>query len=163
MLYCSICETHFNVRRNGLALLGDVITYHADEMKEHIVKFMNIVIANLNWDWQTVCTNASWCIGQALTVYAEPNTPKANNTDNGMMHEYCDDILSHLVEILKCESSPTYIVTNIAITMARLVKAFPKRIVKKWDTFAVEWIKSLAMFQEDNDKIEAFETLMMVL
>ena len=178
MLYCSICETHFNVRRNGLALLGDLITLHDSEMKQHITKFLRIVIANLNWDWQTVCTNASWCIGQSLKVYGpqQPqqqlllqqqngnnNNSNNNNDSNNIMEEYCDEILSHLVEILKCESAPKYIVTNIAITMARLVAAFPDKIIAKWDQFAVEWIRSLAMFQEDQDKIQSFQTLMIVV
>ena len=69
----------------------------------------------------------------------------------------------HLVEILKATQAPPYIVTNIAITMARLVKSFPDRIIKKWDQFAVEWIQSLSMFQEDNDKIQSFQTLMLVV
>ena len=170
MLYCSICETHFNVRRNGLALLGDIITLHSSNMKQHIEKFLRIVIANLNWDWQTVCTNASWCIGQSLQVYGPSTDNNNNNNNNGgtrgeesLMDNYCDEILSHLVEILKSQQAEPYIVTNIAITMARLVKAFPDKIIQKWDQFAVEWISSLTMFQEDKDKIESFETLMFVV
>jgi len=173
MLYCSICETHFNVRRNGLALLGDLISLHAVNMQAHIGKFLKIVIANLNAEWQTVCTNASWCIGQSLFVFGPnaqnneingiPENQDNVNHDDNVMAPHCDQILAHLVDILKSQAAPPYIVTNIAITMARLVQAFPDRIIKKWDQFAVEWITSLAMFQEDQDKIQSFQTLMFVV
>jgi len=165
MMYCAICETHFNVRRNGLALLGDLITAHTEQMEQHVAKFLGVVTANLQWDWQTVCTNASWSIGQSLAHYGPAAKGRARRTvENGhggnVMDEHCDEILNRLVDILKRPEAPEYIVTNAAITMARLVRAYPARIIKKWDCFAVEWIESLAKFQEDADKIEAFATLM---
>ncbi len=152
MLYCSICETHFNVRRNALALLGDIITLNSNEIRPHMNKFLKIIIANLNWDWQTVCTNASWCIGQSLMVYGQSQQCK-----NELLQPYCDEILNRLVEILKCEKSPAYIVTNIAITMARLVKIFPKKIINKWDKIIINVFKKIMI------KFEAFQTLMLVV
>jgi len=172
MMYCAICETHFNVRRNGLALLGDMITTQTDQMESHVHKFLGVVIANLQWDWQTVCTNASWSIGQSLASYGPsskrntPSQPKSGDIQsNGhgagnVLDEHCDEILNRLVSILKTDEAPEYIVTNAAITMARLVRGYPDRIIKKWDCFAVEWIGSLSKFQEDMDKIDAFKTLM---
>jgi len=166
MMYCSICETHFNVRRNGLALLGTLVSYHGKELRPHVDKFMRVVIANLNQDWHTVCTNASWCIGQCLSVYATP-TPTtsgdAANTKTLMMSDYCDDILAHLVDILKSKDAESFVISNVAITMARLVQAYPDRIIEKWNQFAVEWIHALSMFDEDDDKIQSFQTLMMVV
>jgi len=174
-MYCAICETHFNVRRNGLALLGDMITTQTDQMEHHVAKYLEIVIANLHWDWQTVCTNASWSIGQCLQSYgpqSSRNTRRAqgNNMDENQManghgngnilDEHCDEILNRLVTILMNDEAPEYMVTNVAITMARLVRAYPDRIIKKWDIFAVEWIQSLSKFQEDADKVDAFKTLM---
>jgi len=171
MMFCSIRETQFNVRRNGLALLGDMFTSQTDQMEQHVPTFLRVVIANLQWDWQTVCTNASWSIGQCLAEYGPQSKRKnsscnqdvalnSGNTHQNVMDPHCDEILNRLVGILKEEKSPEYMVTNIAITMARLVRAYPDRIIKKWDCFAVEWIGSLAKFQEDQDKIDAFKTLM---
>jgi len=135
-----------------------LITLNADCMRPHIYKFLGIVIANLQADWQTVCTNASWCIGQSLLAYSDKD-----NEDKPVMDEFVDQILANLVNCLKDPNAPSYIVTNIGITIARLVQAFPDQIIKKWDQFAVEWIESLGMFQEDADKIQAFKTLMMVV
>lgn len=161
MMYCSIAETHFNVRRNGLALLGDMITTQTDQMEQHVRKYLSVVVANLQWDWQTVCTNASWSIGQCLAEYG-PNSKRSGNNkqQDNVMDEHCDEILNRLVAILKKEEAPEYIEGNVAITMARLVRAYPDRITKKWDCFAVEWITALMKFQEDSDKIDAFNVLM---
>merc|ERR1719356_691738 len=83
MMYCAICETHFNVRRNGLALLGDMITKQTDQMEHHVAKYLGVVIANLQWDWQTVCTNASWSIGQCLASYGPQSSRNTRCAQNG--------------------------------------------------------------------------------
>ncbi|ETN98068.1 transportin-2, partial [Reticulomyxa filosa] len=69
MLYCAILEKHLAVRRNGLALLGDLILFCSDQVGPHIGKFMPLCIENLQPELYLICTNSSWCIGVGLEKY----------------------------------------------------------------------------------------------
>ncbi|ETO22068.1 hypothetical protein RFI_15134, partial [Reticulomyxa filosa] len=153
MLYCATVERYFNVRKNAFALVGDLIVHCSDKIGPHIGKFMPLCIENLKPEYGLVCNNASWCVGVALEKYGSK------------MNIYWKPVLEHLIVILKADDKKIkhFVKPNAAITLARLACTFPNDVIKLWDKFAVDWMNALSIFNEDDDKIMAFQTLIRVI
>ncbi|ETO24516.1 karyopherin [Reticulomyxa filosa] len=160
MLNCAIKEKNSMVKGSALGLLGHLISHCTNAIEPHVGQLMLQCIDNLRPNCSLACMNASWCIGMGLDKYGAKM-----NALGEVLFFFFLKILEKLVQILKADKGKVddEIKSNVAITLSRLAKTFFQEIVRLWDKFAVDWIKALTLFPEDEDKVNAFETLLRII
>jgi hypothetical protein len=151
LLVCQLQDPVAEVRQSAFALLGDLTKACFVQLKPYLSKttffihlpcvcvyssgpvfflkdnFMQMLSANLNPDFISVCNNAIWAIGEIAVQYG-PDTS-----------QFVSIIINSLIDIINRPNTPKTLLENTAITIGRLGLVCPIQIAPYLQSFIQVW------------------------
>lgn len=105
---------------------------------------MQVLSANLNPEYISVCNNAIWAIGE-IAIQLGADTA-----------QYIGLILENLVKIINRPNTPKTLLENTAITIGRLGLVCPNEVARYLPAFIQVWCTSLRSIRDNEEKDSAF-------
>lgn len=145
-LFKSLDDEVADVRQSGFSLAGELSKISANHENVFDITMMHALTAkcllNLDTDYQEVCNNAVWTLGQiaAFSRYL-PNDVQ---------------IIQKLIEIVRNEENTPKLHENVSITLGRIAQKDPNSISPYLNDFFDHWCFYLKELESSDERHEAY-------
>jgi transportin-1 len=145
-------DNNADVRQSGFALLGDLSKAAFGHLQPLLPNYLDLAARNLNPAFESVCSNASWAIGEiALKM------PPAN------LQNYIATLLQYLIPIINSDNPQPNLAENPSITLGRLGRQCPAAVALRLNEYGARWCENLAKIRDLTEKAHAFDGLLKVV
>eukprot|EP00927_Polykrikos_kofoidii_P026497 TRINITY_DN23577_c0_g1_i1.p1 TRINITY_DN23577_c0_g1~~TRINITY_DN23577_c0_g1_i1.p1 ORF type:complete len:955 (+),score=184.98 TRINITY_DN23577_c0_g1_i1:109-2865(+) len=142
-------DNSLQVKQSAFALVGDCATYCIEYLAPFFPQIFPFLSKCINDNSSaTVTNNASWAIGE-ICVKVSPD----------VMTPYLEHIVPPLANILIGGRGAKTLLSNVCITLARLGLVCGAHMGKSFGTFARPWCVVMKGAAPDDEKINAFQGL----
>jgi len=142
------------VKRACFTLIGDLYSNCPATIVDHSNIFVPLALRNLNVFYPDVCTNALWTIGEAIAALGQQFKPMLS------------DVINAVLRVMETDTGPIFVrrvKDNAAVIVGRCAKLDPDSMSQLAPRLRTVWVQQLIMFPEDQQKLETFEALFMLM